>query len=312
MKNRSVLTLTAMFLILIAFAVYGCEKPDTDAESTDVEVTEVQETPENTVAPTPEPQPTPGPEATPGPQTTPGPDGTGVNIEPGERSPEFPGARARFEGIADNDLLENNKVSVVVEVENYELGVQTDTPRASEIANSDNGQHVHIIIDNEPYMADYEAGVPFDIGELEVGPHTLVVFPSRSYHESVKSSDAADIVNFYVGEEQGEFMLDESKPTIIYSRPKGEYKGKDAEKIMLDFYLINIDSMDDYQAKYTIRKDVEDAEEYTIIMQNWQPAFITGLTSGEYVVTLQLLDNDGNLVEGAFNNTERTINVVTE
>ena len=81
---------------------------------------------------------------------------------------------------------------------------------------------------------------------------------------------------------------------------------------MLDFYLINIDSGDDYQVKYTIRKNEQDAEEYTITMKSWQPAFITGLTSGEYVVTLQLMDNDGNLVEGAFNNTERTIRVVTE
>ncbi len=235
-----------------------------------------------------------------------------VVIAVSERSPGFPGAKARFTSLNNGDVLEDNNISVVVDVENYELGIQTDTPRAQEIANSGKGQHTHIILDNDPYFADYEAGTPFDIGLLDEGPHTLLVFPSRSYHESVKADGSIDIVNFYVGKEEGEFMIDESKPTIIYSRPKGKYEGKDAEKIMLDFYLINAELGDNYKAKYTIRKNEPGAEEYSITMGEWNPAFITGLTSGEYIITLQLLDGEGNLVEGPFNNTERTINVVTE
>lgn len=235
-----------------------------------------------------------------------------VVIAVSERSPGFPGAKARFTSLNNGDVLEDNNISVVVDVENYELGIQTDTPRAQEIANSGKGQHTHIILDNDPYFANYEAGTPFDIGLLDEGPHTLLVFPSRSYHESVKADGSIDIVNFYVGKEEGEFMIDESKPTIIYSRPKGKYEGKDAEKIMLDFYLINAELGDNYKAKYTIRKNEPGAEEYSITMGEWNPAFITGLTSGEYIITLQLLDGEGNLVEGPFNNTERTINVVTE
>jgi hypothetical protein len=235
-----------------------------------------------------------------------------VSIEVGERSPAFPGAKARFSSLKDGDVLDDNNVSVVVDVENYELGIQTETPRAKEIANSAKGQHIHIILDNDPYFADYEAGVPFDIGVLDEGPHTLIVFPSRSYHESVKSKDSVDIVNFYVGKEEGEFMLDESKPTIIYSRPKGKYEGKDAEKIMLDFYVINIKLGDGYQTKYTIRKNEPDAIEHTITMTKWKPAFVIGLDSGEYIITLQLLDGEGNLVDGPFNNTERKITVSTE
>lgn len=234
-----------------------------------------------------------------------------VEIITGERSPAFPDAKARFNKINNGDVLEDNNVAVIVDVWNYELGIQTDTPRAQEIANSGKGQHAHIILDNDPYFANYEAGVPFDIGTLDEGPHTLVVFPSRSYHESVKSVGSADIVNFYVGKQEGEFMIDESKPTIIYSRPKGKYEGDGAKKIMLDFFLINAELGDEYKAKYMIRKNEADAEEYTITMTEWTPAFVTGLTSGEYIITLQLLDSDGNLVDGAFNNTQRSITVVT-
>ncbi len=246
------------------------------------------------------------------PATDPQDEESNVKIEVGKRSPAFPGAKAHFINLKDGDVLENNNVSVVVNVENYELGIQTETPRAKKIANSAKGQHAHIILDNDPYFADYKKGVPFDIGVLDEGPHTLVVFPSRSYHESVKSKDSVDIVNFYVGKNEGEFILDESKPTIIYSRPKGKYEGHSAEKIMLDFYAINIKPSDGYKAKYTISKNEPDAVEHSITITNWKPTFVTGLDSGEYIITLQLLDGEGNLVDGPFNNTERKITVVTE
>jgi hypothetical protein len=233
-----------------------------------------------------------------------------VNIVPVPNSPAIPGAKARISSLKDGDLLEDPDVSVVVDVENFELGVQTNTVRAMEIMNSAQGQHAHIILDNDPYLADYESGKPFEIGTLGEGPHTLVVFPSRSYHESVKSTEAADIINFYVGKKEGVFMLDKSKPAIIYSRPKGKYEGPDAEKVMLDFYLYNVElGPDGYKAKYTIRKKDPAGEVTSIILTEWAPAYVTGLTSGDYAVKLELLDKDGNAVPGAFNSTEREISV---
>ena len=279
MKRNTILSLFGIFTVIALLAV-GCKQSQEVAE--DKAVLEETQTEESK-----------------------------VEITAGERSPAFPDAKARFNKINNGDVLEESDVAVIVDVWNYELGIQTDTPRAKEIANSAKGQHAHIILDNDPYFANYEAGVPFNIGTLDEGPHTLVVFPSRSYHESVKSAGSVDIVNFYVGKEEGEFMVDESKPAIIYSRPKGKYEGHGAKKIMLDFYLINAELGDEYKAKYTIRKNEADAEEYTITMTEWTPAFVTGLTSGEYIITLQLLDSDGNLVDGSFNNTQRSITVVT-
>jgi len=236
-----------------------------------------------------------------------------VKIEPVPDSPAFPGAKVRFASLEDGDVLENPDVSVVVDVENYELGVQTDTERAKEIMNSAKGQHAHIILDNDPYLADYEAGKPFEIGVLKEGAHTLVVFPSRSYHESVKSADAADIVNFHVVKKEGEFMLDKTKPAIIYSRPKGKYEGMGARNILLDFYLQNVElSPDGYKARYTIRKKGATGEVTSIVLTDWTPAYVTGLTTGDYSVKLELLDKDGNVVPGAFNSTEREISVVTD
>ncbi len=239
-----------------------------------------------------------------------GGEGPNVQIEQGDRSPSIDSAQARFASPADSSVVDSANVSVVVDVMDYELGVQTETPRAEEIANSANGQHVHVIVDNGPYMANYEAGTPFPVGELSDGAHSAFVFPSRSYHESVKDTSAYDMVNVYVNEESGEFTLDPSQPTIIYSRPKGTYSGAGAERIMLDFYLHNVTLSDDgYKARYEIREQGAQETLASITLTEWTPAFVTGLESGTYVVHLQLLDADGNVVPGAWNDTEREITV---
>lgn len=238
---------------------------------------------------------------------------SGVTITPGERSPAIEGAAASFASPQDSVVVDDPNVSVVVNVENFEAGTQTGTPRAEEIANSGNGQHMHVIIDNEPYMANYTPGEPFDIGTLEPGAHSLVTFPSRSYHEAVKNDGAHDILNVYVGEETGTFPLDPSQPTIIYSRPKGSYSGAGAERIMMDFYLHNVSlSQDGYKARYTVQSAdaAADAEPLAAItLTEWAPAFMTGLESGTYVVRLELIDADGNVVPGTYNTTEREITV---
>ncbi|MFB6247735.1 MAG: hypothetical protein ABEL97_04110 [Salinibacter sp.] len=237
--------------------------------------------------------------------------GNGVQIEQGERSPSIDGASARITAPTDNAVVDSPSVDAVVGADSFETGVQTETERANQIANSGNGQHFHLILDNGPYMANYEAGEPFNLGSLEPGAHTLVAFPSRSYHESVKSDTSYDYVNFYVGEESGEFMLNPDDPAIIYSRPKGTYSGADAKRIMLDFYLHNVDlSSDGYKARYTIR-DSGGNEVASATLTEWAPAFVTGLSSGTYEVNLQLVDGNGNVVPGPMNDTTREIQVKT-
>ena len=237
--------------------------------------------------------------------------GNGVQIEQGERSPSIDSAAALITAPADSAVLDSPSVDAVVAAENFETGVQTETDRADQIANSGNGQHFHLILDNGPYMANYEAGEPFNIGSLEPGAHTLFAFPSRSYHESVKSDMAYDYINFYVGEESGEFMLNPDDPAIVYSRPKGTYSGAGAERIMLDFYLHNVElGSDGYKAQYTIR-DGEGNEVASTTLTEWTPAFVEGLSSGTYEVTLQLLDADGNVAPGPMNDTTREIQVKT-
>src|SRR5687768_17387283 len=60
------------------------------------------------------------------------------------------------------------------------------------------GNHIHVILDNQPYEAYYELGQPFELRNVADGEHTLRVFPSRPWHESYKSAGAFQMVKFTV------------------------------------------------------------------------------------------------------------------
>src|SRR5215207_3053735 len=60
------------------------------------------------------------------------------------------------------------------------------------------GNHIHVILDNQPYEAYYELGQPFELRNVADGEHTLRVFPSRPWHESFKNEGAFQMVKFTV------------------------------------------------------------------------------------------------------------------
>lgn len=74
------------------------------------------------------------------------------------------------------------------------------------------GNHIHVILDNQPYEAYYELGQPFELRNVSEGKHTLRVFPSRPWHESYKNDGAFQMVTFTV-----KGGGDASKPTTTNS-----------------------------------------------------------------------------------------------
>src|SRR5438093_2192799 len=59
------------------------------------------------------------------------------------------------------------------------------------------GNHIHVILDNQPYEAYYEINAqPFELRNVAEGRHTLRVFPSRPWHESYKNDGAFQMVEF--------------------------------------------------------------------------------------------------------------------
>src|SRR5258706_13917360 len=70
------------------------------------------------------------------------------------------------------------------------------------------GNHIHVILDNQPYEAYYDTSQPFELRNVTEGKHTLRVFPSRPWHESYKTEGAFQMLEFTV-----KAGGDASKPT---------------------------------------------------------------------------------------------------
>lgn len=220
-----------------------------------------------------------------------------ISIKPLKSSPKFADASLKTKNPSKGAILEAGKVTFDYEVKNYELAKQTDNAGENGLANSSKGQHIHAILNNKPYMAHYKPGFELD---LEDGNYVLLSFLSRSYHESVKSAKAFDVIQFQVGDGQYN-KADLTAPHLFYSRPKGSYSGDDTEKILLDFYLVNCTLSKD---GYKVKAKINDSEH---MLTKWQPYVVEGLEKGKVSIRLELLDADDNTVESPFNPVERTV-----
>ncbi|HEX8891086.1 MAG TPA: hypothetical protein VF779_18205 [Pyrinomonadaceae bacterium] len=60
------------------------------------------------------------------------------------------------------------------------------------------GNHIHVILDNQPYEAYYNLDQPFELRNVSEGKHTLRVFASRPWHESYKNDGSFQMVTFTV------------------------------------------------------------------------------------------------------------------
>src|SRR6476646_8315514 len=226
---------------------------------------------------------------------------TTLSIEPVTESDDFPTAKLTLNPVKTEMVGKDSaKLMFNFEVANYELTKQTMDMNPGECANSDKGQHIHFILDNKPYQALYK---PENTITLPVNSeHYLLCFLSRSYHLSVKSPDASFLVHFKV-DEKGNFvkMDDPTAPMLFYSRPKGEYVGKDTQNVLLDFYVKNATLAAD---AYKVKVSVGDT---TFTVDKWQPYFIKGAPMGDLKLNIQLLDEKGNSVTGDNTSVDRTV-----
>ncbi|HYP53667.1 MAG TPA: hypothetical protein VEQ42_09005, partial [Pyrinomonadaceae bacterium] len=211
------------------------------------------------------------------------------------------------------------------------------------------GNHIHVILDNEPYEAYYEIGQPFELRNVTEGTHTVRVFPSRPWHESYKNEGAFQMVTFTV-----KGGGDASKPTTTatgqtmannnanagaspspassparegkdYSKPS-QAGAVDRAKPLLTYSRPKGDYKGADAAAIMIdfwlsnAKLEGDGGEYRVrysvdggtpqLLTKWEPVWLKGWTAGKHKVRLELVDRDGNAVDnGGYNTTEREINV---
>lgn len=206
---------------------------------------------------------------------------------------------AELKLLAPSGTLDTGNILNKFQVTGFELGAQTADAATRGIANSGMGQHIHFIVNNEPYSAHYE---PEFSRHFKEGNYVILAFLSRSYHESVKTPNAYVLTTATVGSPSDSLNFDLNGQHLFYSRPKGAYKGAgETQKLMLDFYLVNTTLS---ESGNKVRATINGQEE---ILTEWAPYFIEGLELGEIKIKLELLDANGNLIPGRYNSVERTV-----
>ena len=221
-----------------------------------------------------------------------------ITLKKAPQSPAYADAALTLNTVEIKKGDEINKVSFDFNVDNYELGVQTEGASERGIANSGKGQHIHMIINNGPYSAHYEN--TFE-KEMKSGSYVVLAFLSRSYHESVKNDRSffVDVIN--IGDVKEKFDIDLAGPHMFFSRPKGTYSGDDTKLLMLDFFLLNSDLSPDGNK---VIATINDAQ---FIIDEWVPYYIKGLTKEEVTIKLEFIDAEDKQIPSPFSPVERTV-----
>ncbi|MEG4284361.1 hypothetical protein QUB68_14630 [Microcoleus sp. A006_D1] len=199
-----------------------------------------------------------------------------------------------------DEVLQDINVSVQFQVKDFPIFKD---------ANLGLGPHLQVLLDNQPYAEVYDINGPVTLSNLEPGTHTLRVFAASPWEESFKNEGAYAQTTFHVFSKTEDNKPDRTLPLLTYNSPQGSYG---AEPILLDFYLTNVplhhvaqeNSQDDI-LDWKIRATVN-GESFAI--DQWQPIYLKGFKPGKNWVQLELIDERGNTVKNAFNNTVRLVN----
>jgi hypothetical protein len=164
------------------------------------------------------------------------------------------------------------------------------------------GPHVTVMLDDRPVAEIFDENAPIALQDLTPGTHTLRAFAERPWHESFKNDGAFAQTTFHVFTKTRDRVPDPSQPLLTYNQPKGVVG---TEPVLLDFYLTNAplhllarerddDEIRDWKIRATINGD-------SFVLDDWQSIYLKGFRRGTNWVKLELIDDRGELIANAFN-----------
>jgi hypothetical protein len=217
-------------------------------------------------------------------------------------------------------VTRGNPVWMQVRMDGYALGANSPFDRAYEVANSDLGQTLHVVVDNHPYFPingpsiqpfneegfyynqSYKFEIPFNLAE---GFHTVRIFPARSFGESLKSEKTFQSTWFWIEKEgdisQADVLL---HPYLTCNEPGDGAALTESLPVLLDFYVTNCELSSD---GYKVRLTIDGKTQRTLV--SWKPYYIYGLKKGKHTLRLELVDEKNKTLPGSFNDVQKTITI---
>ena len=148
---------------------------------------------------------------------------------------------------------------------------------------------------NNYYLTQFSS----DVFEMEFlyGNNVFLAFLTDENNIAIKSNKGSVLKNAVVGVEN---MFDMNQPHLFYYLPKEETNNP-----ILDFYLVNTAIKESgNKVKVTINQT-------EFIIEKWAAYQISGLPNPQNTIRIQLIDNNGNLIDGPFNDSgERSFTVI--
>jgi hypothetical protein len=220
-----------------------------------------------------------------------------------------------------------NHIHVIFDNQPYEAYYEINQP--FELRNVTEGKHTLRVFPSRPWHESFKNEGAFQMVEFTVKgggdsakPTTTKdgqtmaspTTPTKSPAAKPEASKAAAATSSATPAREGKDFapskagdVDPTKPLLTYSRPKGEYKGEDADPIMIDFWLSNA-KLQGEGGTFRVRYSIDGGEAKFI--DKWEPIWLGGWINGKHQVKLELVDKDGNLVvNGDYNSTTREITV---
>jgi hypothetical protein len=242
-----------------------------------------------------------------------------INVVPVEKTPCPQTAKVVIVYPENMEMKNSLPIQMVVKVDNYALGEDSNFERKEEIKNWNIGQSIRVIVDNKPFFAkvtkqvnpsndaalDFEQIYEFNLPEtISEGEHSLRVYLVRSYGESLKEEHTFEASTFYYKNKTPLKDANLKNPYLTYNEPSPNRMYDDSKPVLLDFYINNCKlAHDGYKVKLIIDKD------FIRYLDKWTPYYIYGLRKGMHQIELLLVDSKNNAVPGLFNNSTNEIQV---
>lgn len=221
--------------------------------------------------------------------------------------PQFSDVSVSLQSNNQNLKLGENKLEFKTEL--FNMGESTAAENDHGVKLNEQGQFLGVIRNNKAFSKNY--GKDFT-AEVENGENYFLCFLSRSYNASLKH-DAASFLFKVTADTNGcysETGLSDTAYGMI--EPRGSYVGVETERLILDFYLKNIElSNNGNYAVITI-------DQLDFKINKWATYIVRGLKLGDHKISIQVYNKKGEKINSILENqcstefTLKTLSVIEE
>jgi len=114
------------------------------------------------------------------------------------------------------------------------------------------------------------------------------------------------VIPFWIGKKGDAKANPASKAMLVYSRPKGDYKGELANHVLIDFYLHNVTLAEGKEhVAIAVNGPGIDKPLEGKVEKFGAPFYLENLQNGSYEIKLELRDKDGKPVADPYNTAPR-------